>query len=246
VTAIDPGTSGHRYFLDLHCHTRASFDSLSSPASVVRSAAARGLTHIAITDHDRVDGAFEARDAAPPGLSVIVGQELRTTGGDLIAAFIERPIPAGLSAEEAISAVREQGGLVGLPHPFDRFRGSMLRNATFRAIADRVDWIEAHNARAVGSGNEKAASFARERGLPGVAVSDAHTTVEIGVAYVAIDEDPSTPEGLLEALGSAELVTGRASYVVRAFMPVAKTIQRLRGNRRAPMVGSSPHHPVAR
>ncbi|HEU0242817.1 MAG TPA: PHP domain-containing protein, partial [Candidatus Limnocylindrales bacterium] len=73
-----------RSFIDLHCHTNASFDSLSDPAKVVRAAATRGLTHLAITDHDRIDGALRARDAAPAGLTVIVGEEIRTADGDLI------------------------------------------------------------------------------------------------------------------------------------------------------------------
>src|SRR5439155_4514852 len=74
-----------RSFADLHCHTSASFDSLSRPEQVARAAGQRGLTHLAVTDHDRLDGALRARDAAPEGLKIIVGQEVRTTTGDLIA-----------------------------------------------------------------------------------------------------------------------------------------------------------------
>ena len=228
--------AGERAFVDLHCHTRASFDSLASPSAVVRAAAARGLTHLAITDHDRIDGALEARTAAPAGLTVIVGEEIRTADGDLIAVFLERPIPPGLPAAEAIAAVREQGGLVGIPHPFDRFRGSLgkgARAASLAALAPLVDWVETHNARMVGAaGNDRAATFAIDHGLPGVAVSDAHTTPEVGVAYTILDGDPSTPAGLLAALASAETVPGRASYVMRAVTPVAKIVQRLRGHGR--------------
>jgi hypothetical protein len=226
-----------RAFVDLHCHTNASFDSLSSPADVVRAAAERGLTHLAITDHDRIDGALAARDAAPAGLTVIVGEEIRTADGDLIAVFLERPIPPGLPAADAIAAAREQGGLVGIPHPFDRFRGSLGRDgeraAALDALAPLVDWVEAYNPRIVGgSGNERAADLAARHGLPGVAVSDAHSIVEVAVAYTAMSGDPATAEGLRSALASAELVPGRASFVVRAFTPVAKAVQRLRGNRR--------------
>ena len=119
------------FFADLHTHSSASFDSLASPASLVRTAASRGLTHLAITDHDRIDGALAARDVAAtlaPALSVIVGEEVKTTEGDLIALFLERAVRPGLRAEDAIAEVRAQGGLVGIPHPFDRFRGSLLRN----------------------------------------------------------------------------------------------------------------------
>ena len=232
-----------RAFIDLHCHTRASFDCLSSPADVVRLAAERGLTHIVITDHDRIDGALEARAAGPAGLTVIVGEEVKTSEGDLICVFLERAIPPGLTAAATIAAARAQGALVGVPHPFDSFRGSMGRGDQLATIAPLVDWIEGHNARLVGNGNGQAIDFALEHERPVVAVSDAHSLIEIGVAYTALDGDPSTAAGLLEALGSAELVPGRASYFVRLLTPISKVVQRARGNGRiqpAPPNGPAP------
>jgi predicted metal-dependent phosphoesterase TrpH len=225
-----------RAFADLHTHSRASFDSLASPASLVRTAARHGLTHLAITDHDRIDGALEAREQAAaiaPELTVIVGEEVRTADGDLICLFLEEAIPPGLPAEEAVTRARAQGGLVGVPHPFDRFRGSLLRDARMERLAGEVDWIETYNARiAVGKGNQLAAEFAHDHGLPGIAVSDAHSSFEIGVAYTVLDGDLSTPAGLLAALSTAELMTGRASFYVRLLTPLAKVIQRSRGNGR--------------
>ncbi|HEV8488546.1 MAG TPA: PHP domain-containing protein [Candidatus Limnocylindrales bacterium] len=238
--------AGSRAFVDLHCHTRASFDSLSSPESVVRAAAARGLTHLAITDHDRIEGALEARAIASQmgqdgsgRLEVIVGEEVRTADGDLIALFLDRAVPPGISARETVALVREQGGLVGIPHPFDRFRGTLGRTERMAEIVPLVDWIETHNARLFGGGNERAAEFATEHGLPGVAVSDAHTVLEVGVAYTVVDGDPSTADGLRAALGAVELVPGRASLVIRAMTPLAKVVQRARGNRRVPLSGGS-------
>lgn len=223
-------------FVDLHCHTSASFDSLASPKAVVRAAQERGLTHLAITDHERIDGALEAREAArevAPNLTVIIGEEVRTCDGDLICLFLDRAVPRGLSVAETVAAVREQGGLVGLPHPFDRHRGSLLQSLTMEAVAPLVDWVESHNARVmVGDGNERAAAFAREHSLPGVAVSDAHSVVEIGVAYTMLEGDPSSAAGLLDALLTATIVPGRASYYVRLVTPVAKVVHRLRGDRR--------------
>jgi predicted metal-dependent phosphoesterase TrpH len=228
----DRHPAAERAFIDLHCHTSASFDCLSDPAKVVRAAAARGLSHLVVTDHDRIDGALRARDAAPDGLTVIVGEEIRTAEGDLIAIFLETPVAPGASAADTIAAVRAQGGLVGIPHPFDRFRGSLLRDARMAALASLVDWVETHNARIVGSGNERAAAFAAEHDLPGVAVSDAHTILEVGVAYSAVTGNPSTPSGLLAALQDVEIVPGRASYAVRLWTPLAKGIQRARGRGR--------------
>jgi predicted metal-dependent phosphoesterase TrpH len=144
-------------------------------------------------------------------------------------------VAPGLSARETIAQVRAQGGLVGIPHPFDRYRGSMLKDPRLEAIGALVDWVEAYNARIVGgSGNERAAAFARDMGLPGVAVSDAHSVLEVGVAYTAVNGDPSTPAGLLAALASVEVVPGRASYLVRTLTPVAKLVNRARGNVRVP------------
>src|SRR6187401_1001951 len=221
-----------RAFVDLHCHSKGSFDSLSAPKDIVRAAHARGLTHLAITDHDRIDVALEAREIAPAGLTVIVGEEVKTTDGDLICVFLDSPIPPGLSALETIAAAREQGGLVGIPHPFDRMRGSLLRDAAMAGLAPLVDWVETHNARIVGHGNEDAQAFALEHGLPGVAVSDAHSIMEVGVAYTALDGDPSTAAGLLAALPSAEIVPGRATFFVRLWTPIAKGVNRIRGNGR--------------
>jgi predicted metal-dependent phosphoesterase TrpH len=190
------------------------------------------LTHLVVTDHDRIDGALAAREAAPAGLTVIVGEEVRTADGDLIAAYLERAVAPGMSAAETVAAVREQGGLVGIPHPYDRLRGSLLMDARMETLVSLVDWVEVHNARLVGGGNERAAALAREHGLAGAAVSDAHSVLEVGVAYTALDGDPSTPAGLLAALASAEIVPGRASYVIRLWTPVARTVNHLRGNRR--------------
>jgi predicted metal-dependent phosphoesterase TrpH len=230
-----------RAFVDLHCHTRASFDCLSNPADVMRAAAARGLTHLAITDHDRIDAALEARATAPAGLTIIVGEEVKTADGDLICTFLERAIPPGLSAAETVAEARAQGGLVGIPHPFDRMRGSLLKDAKMASLVGLVDWVEGHNARLVGNGNDQAIAFAAEHERPIVAVSDAHSVTEVGVAYSAMDGDPSTPAGLLAALANGvELVPGRATYFVRLWTPVAKLVNRTRGNGRIkPDAGSA-------
>ena len=232
-------SGGNRAFIDLHCHTSASFDSLAAPSAVVRAAASRGITHLAITDHDRIDGALEAQAVAAaqaPRLTVIVGQEIRTPVGDMIGVFLHEPIPPGMAPAAVIEAVRDQGGLVGIAHPFDRFRGSIgARDATgFQALAGEVDWIEAWNARLMfGDGNDRAAALAARLGIPGVAVSDAHTTLEVGIAGTALRGDPSTPDGLRAALAAqSELVTGRASAYVRLIGPAAMLVQRARGRGR--------------
>ena len=241
-------------FVDLHCHTSASFDSLASPEAVVRAAIARGLTHLAITDHDRISGALEARDVAArlareqgdrgdagEPLVVLVGEEIKSRDGDLIGVFLTDAVPPGLSAAETIAAIHEQGGLAGIPHPFDRARPTSLSRSsaepsTLEAMAGRVDWIEAWNARVMlGNGNQRAADLALAAGVPGVAVSDAHTVMEVGVAATVVTGDPGTAAGLREALsGERRLVTGRGSAYARLVTPAAKVVQRLRGRGRVP------------
>jgi predicted metal-dependent phosphoesterase TrpH len=244
AAGVRTAVAGERAFIDLHCHTSASFDSLARPAAVARAAAARGLTHLAITDHERIDGALEARAAAPLGLTIIVGEEIRSLDGDLIALFLDRAIPPGLSADATIAAVREQGGLVGIPHPFDRLRGSLARGQAedrLAGLARDVDYVEAWNARLMlGDGNARAAALARAAGVPGVAVSDAHTVLEVGVASTILLGDPSTPAGLREALaGEVVLRLGRASAYVRLLTPAAKLVHRLRGQGRIRAAGPS-------
>ena len=228
----------NRSLADLHCHTSASFDSLANPAQVVRAAAARGLTHLAITDHDRVEGALRARDAAPDELTVIVGQEVRTSTGDLIALFVERPIAPGMAPFEAAQAIHEQGGLVGLAHPFDRFRAGAGRKGwedELERVVPELDYVEIWNGRLmVGDGNRRAAEFAKLHDLPGVASSDAHTVMEVGVAYTILDGPIDNAEQLRAALAAGpRLVTGHGSRLIRLTMPFIKVVQAARGNRRA-------------
>jgi predicted metal-dependent phosphoesterase TrpH len=203
----------------------------------VRAAASRGLSYLAITDHDRLEGALRARDAAPAGLHVIVGQEVRTTTGDLIALYTERAIGPGLGPFEAAQAIREQGGVVGLAHPFDRFRAGAGRKGweqELEKLIPALDYVEAWNARLmVGDGNVRAAEFAKVNALPGVAASDAHTVMEVGVAYTILSGPLDTAEEFRSALAAGpRLVTAHGSRLIRLGMPFAKVVQRLRGNGR--------------
>jgi predicted metal-dependent phosphoesterase TrpH len=176
-----------RSFADLHTHSSASFDSLADPGKMVERALRLGLTHLAITDHERIDGAQRAVLLAGADLQVIVGEEIRSRDGDLIGLFLEEAVPPGLSAAQTAASIREQGGIVGLPHPFDSFRSSAGSKAgaaeqRLEELAAVVDYVETHNARAYRDANPRAASFAAGHGLPGVASSDAHSVMELGVA----------------------------------------------------------------
>lgn len=164
--------------VDLHMHTRYSYDCLTDPADVVARARQVGLDRIAITDHDEIDGALEARESAPD--LVIVGEEVRTGEGlDLIGLFLSRRIPPGGPFRDVAAEIRRQGGIVYLPHPFDFFRGG--DEEFLEGVVDCLDLVEGFNARVhLAAGNRRAREWARRHGLPLGAGSDAHTLTEIG------------------------------------------------------------------
>lgn len=234
-----------RSFVDLHTHSRASFDSLADPRAMIERARRLGLTHLAITDHERIDEAQCARDLSVEGLVVIVGEEVRTRDGDLIGLFLEHAVPPGLSAAETAAAIRAQGGLVGLPHPFDAFRssgGNRTEGSVDRLeeLAGLVDYVETHNARAYRDANPRAEGFAVSHGLPGVAASDAHSVMEVGIASTVLPGAFHDADGLRALLPQAQALRGRASYYVRLWTPVAKLVQRSRGNRRVKPTSALP------
>jgi predicted metal-dependent phosphoesterase TrpH len=237
TTAAGSPAHGARSFADLHSHSRASFDSLADPAAMIERALRLGLTHLAITDHERIDGAQRAAELAGDRLQVIVGEEVRSRDGDLIGLYLVHAVEPGLSAVETAAAIHEQGGLVGLPHPFDGFRasgGSQARGATDRLdeLAAIIDYVEAHNGRAYRDANPQAVAFAARHALPAVASSDAHSVMEVGIASTVLPGPFTTAAELRVLLPQAQILPGRASYYVRLWTPAAKLVQRARGNRR--------------
>lgn len=206
MTSVPPPQTAR---VDLHCHTTASFDGVADPVALVARAHEQGLTHIAITDHDTIDGARTAAAAAPAGLHVLVGSEVLTSEGDLIFVFLERALPKGLSARDAITAGREQGALVGIPHPFDRTRRSLLVKPANADLVSLVDWIEVRNGRVAEQDvNDEAAALTRRTGSPAIGVSDAHSLLEVGSTWTTMTGDPSSPAGLLDALRGALEIGG--------------------------------------
>ena len=212
----NPSTgSGRTLNVELHLHTRSSFDSAMTPESAIAACQRRGVTCLAVTDHNRIEAAWEIQALAP--FPVIVGEEIRTAEGELIAYFLTEEVPRGLSPEESIERVRAQGGVVGVPHPFDRFRGGVLKRKALLRIAPRIDFVEAFNARNLLLRDSMlGAAFAREHGLRTTAASDAHTPMEVGTAYLRMPafEDAA---GFLAALDRAEMVTKRSPAWVHLF-----------------------------
>lgn len=195
---------------DLHLHTFRSWDSLSSYDSIIRQVQRRGLDGIAVTDHNTMRGAFELAKLAP--FPVILAEEIRTVEGEVIGYFLQEEIPRGLGLEETIARIREQGGLVGVPHPVDRVRrSSALGEAVLLRVMEQVDLIEGHNGRCMFPGdNLRATQLARQYGKPLTMGSDAHSPHEIGRCYVEVAPFDS-PAQFLANLRDAE-GQGRAGH----------------------------------
>ena len=212
--------------LDLHMHTDASHDSLSSPREVVRRAREIGLDRIAVTDHDEISGAIEAERIDPE--LVIVGEEVRTSEGlDLIGLFLDRHIPGGGSFREVADEIHAQGAVVFLPHPFDSHRGAS--EVFLEGVADCVDLVEGFNARIHDPArNRKAIEWARHRGLPLGAGSDAHMTMEIGRGRVRMPPF-SDAESFLRSASVSAIEGEASSHLVHLGSTWAKIQRRILG-----------------
>ncbi len=210
--------------VDLHVHTCYSRDSLTPLEAVIEVAHKRGIDKVAITDHDRLAGALALREMAPE--LTIVGEEITTTAGEIIAYFLEEEIPAGLPPEEAIARVREQGGVVGVPHPLDRLRRQAMGEERLLPILGLVDALEVFNSRTLFPGNNRRAEeLARAHGLLQTAGSDAHTIWEIGHAYVEMPPF-NDKEEFLQSLARGRIF-GRTTIPLIHFISIWVKIRKL-------------------
>jgi glycosyltransferase involved in cell wall biosynthesis len=198
--------------VDLHMHTDHSHDCATPVEVLIAEARARGLGAIAVTDHNEISGALEARRKAEgTGLKVIVGEEIKTGGqGEVIGLFLEEKIPRGMTLAETIGEIRRQGGVVYVPHPFDRLH-SVPDYEHLLGVLDEVDAIEIFNPRvAISEFNEEAARFAAKYRIPAGAGSDAHVPQGLGSVRIRM-RDFNGPEEFLESLRDADIVRNPAS-----------------------------------
>ena len=210
-------------------HTSYSPDSLMEPEKLVSRCMATGLDCIAITDHNTIAGALEVQHLA--SFRVIVGEEIKSQDGEIIGLFLQEAIPRGLPSLETVQRIKEQGGLVSVPHPFDHFRRSVIERHALQEIVSYVDIVETFNARnTLQRDNRKALELALEHGILMSAVSDSHTPVEVGRTYVEISDFDGTPAGLREALAQANQVRRQITPLIHfltAFTKVQKRLARL-------------------
>jgi PHP domain/Glycosyltransferase Family 4 len=200
--------------VDLHMHTDHSHDCATPVEVLLAAAREQGLGAIAVTDHNEISGALEAREKAGAfGVKVIVGEEVKTAEqGEVIGLFIEEKIPRGRSMAETIAEIKRQGGLVYVPHPFDRMH-AVPDYEHLLPILDDVDAIEVFNPRvAIGAFNEEAARFAAKYRLPAGAGSDAHVAQGLGSVRIRM-RDFDGPHEFLQSLFQAEIVTKPTSLI---------------------------------
>ncbi len=176
----------HKLRVEFHCHTAYSKDSLTRPDRLLAACRRKGIDRIVITDHNTLAGALRAKELDPE--RVVVGVELMTTVGELLAAYVSAEIPAGLPPEEAIASLRAQGAFISVAHPFDRMRKGHWRAEELLRVLPQVDAIETFNARCLWPVyNRRAQAFAREHGVLGTVGSDAHTLGELGQAVMDLE-----------------------------------------------------------
>lgn len=172
--------------VELHSHTHYSKDSLNRFGKIAERCRQKGIHKIAITDHNTAEGALAFAKLEPD--LIIVGEEIMTTEGEILAFFMQETIPPKLSPAETIRRLREQGAFISVSHPFDRLRKGAWRKEALDEIITQVDAIEVFNARCMfGADNKKAADYAREHQILGTVGSDAHAIIELGQATLLMN-----------------------------------------------------------
>jgi hypothetical protein len=218
--------------VELHSHTVASEDCLMQPRDIVRVCRQRGLGRLAVTDHNTIRGALAVQALAPE--LVIVGEEIMTTQGELLAYFVREEVPAGLSPADAIARLRSQGCAISVSHPFDRLRKGRWTEADLRALLPHVDAIEVFNSRCLyPEDNARALAFAQEQATLGTVGSDAHSLRELGRAVHRMPQ-ASSPSDLIAGWRAGSTRTRLSSAAIHLTSRWAKTWKRLTGQLKPP------------
>ena len=194
--------------LDLHNHTHFSADGVQSLAELLEKAAIQGIDCLAVTDHNTVRGGLEGVALAAKNLHlprVIPGVELNTQAGEIVGLFVSEELPSMLPVEEAVARIHAQGGLVYLPHPYDKLRRGAVNSQDRMRVAVLADIIETLNGRSLGRrAGKKSAELAASVGKPAGAGSDAHMRSEVGAVWIRVAEMP-TRENLLRLLATGQI-----------------------------------------
>jgi predicted metal-dependent phosphoesterase TrpH/glycosyltransferase involved in cell wall biosynthesis len=220
-----------RILCDFHMHTEHSHDCATPVAALVHHAVACGLGAIAVTDHNTIAGGIEAKAYVEEhgiDLHVIVGSEIKTATGEVIGLYLTAEIPRGMPFADTVEAIRAQGALVYVPHPFDRMH-AICDPALLRRLVDQIDIFETCNARLYReSFNREAELFAERHDLLPAAGSDAHVLEGLGTGVVELPPFDDA-ESLLIALGSGRIVRRPASLVYLQGLKWVRQARKRRG-----------------
>ena len=187
------------YRVEFHCHTIYSKDSLTHPADLVKTCQRKRIDRVVVTDHNTIAGARAAQALDPH--RVIVGEEIMTTRGEILAAFVTEEIPRGLTPQETIRRLKEQGAFISVSHPFDRWRSGGWLEKDLLEILPEVDAIEVYNSRCMlPRFNRAARQFAEKHHVAGTVGSDAHARFELGQSLLLLDPFEG-PEELRNVIG---------------------------------------------
>ena len=187
---------------EFHCHTIFSKDSLTQPVKLIETCKRKGIDRVVVTDHNSIEGALRCKEIDPE--RVIIGEEIMTTQGELLVAYLSEEIPAGLPPMDVITQLREQGAFISVSHPFDTHRSGHWDEANLLKILPYVDAIETFNSRCMlPRFNFRAQDFAVEQGVLGTYGSDAHAAFELGRGNLLLptfDDSATLKEALKEAI----------------------------------------------
>lgn len=197
---------------EFHVHTSYSKESNLELDKLIKLAQRHSLECLIVCDHNTIEGALRLKKIAP--FKVIVGEEISTKEGEIIGLFLRKEIPKNTGLKEAIAEIKKQGGLVCLPHPFDRLRRRRIKKETIEKIKDKIDIVEIFNARTIFSAdNKKAYFFARQSKKVKIVGSDAHTPLEVGRTYFKIERF-NNPKEFLDRLKGAHYITKKSNPLV--------------------------------
>ena len=173
--------------IEFHCHTVFSKDSLTSPRTLVETCRRKGIDRVIVTDHNTITGARVAQNLDPQ--LVIVGEEILTTKGEILAAYVTEEIPPFLSPQETIKRLKDQNAFISVSHPFDSMRKGGWDEDDLLEIVPDVDAIEVYNSRCMNPNfNRLARAFAEKHNVPGTVGSDAHAAFELGRSILLLDQ----------------------------------------------------------
>jgi predicted metal-dependent phosphoesterase TrpH len=213
--------------VEFHCHTIFSKDSLTLPETLLSTCRRKGLDRVIVTDHNTIAGALVAHAIDPQ--MVIVGEEIMTTRGELLAAFVTEEVPCGLSPLDAIARLRAQGAFISVSHPFDAMRSGGWELDDLQEIVPLVDAIETFNSRCMyPSYNRQAQDFALQHDLAGTVGSDAHAPFELGQATLDLPSFADA-DGLRAVIRQGVARMRWSPPWVHLTSRYAVTVKRLRG-----------------